>query len=87
GDKGSSLGSSNLSRSGTVGDGSLRSGSGGKKKEATSQSRIGFNENLASVSWILRASPREINLDAMDRKRTSIHTNMAETKSKQRKSY
>ncbi|BFG33212.1 hypothetical protein CerSpe_194860 [Prunus speciosa] len=61
GDKGSSLGSSNLSRPGAVGDGSLGSGSGGKKKEAGSQSRIGFNENLASGSWVDNGS----NSDAM----------------------
>ncbi|KAM1638237.1 hypothetical protein FF1_015956 [Malus domestica] len=50
GDKGSALGSSNLSRPG-VGDRSLGSGSGGKKKEAAIQSRIGFNDNAASGSW------------------------------------
>lgn len=61
GDKGSSLGSSNLSRPGAVGDGSLGSGSGGKKKEAGSQSKIGFNENLASGSWVDNGS----NSDAM----------------------
>lgn len=47
GDKGSALGSSNLSRP-VVGDGS----SGSKKKEAASLSRTGFNENVTSGSWL-----------------------------------
>ncbi|KAM1026602.1 hypothetical protein ACFX2I_039445 [Malus domestica] len=50
GDKGSALASSNLSRPGVGGD-RLGSGSGGKKKEAASQTRIGFNENVASGNW------------------------------------